>query len=209
MVVRLRHEMKKTMMRIFLLLSSLAVSTACVPTTDQYTQGLNSVSNVVESSITSGRKAIEGALVKPKKKRQVEEVIEDAGNASISDEQDFEAVSNRETIESDAERRRRQSEKYVLVKPEELPARPKVRYLTPIQFAVSTKHPIGKRMYNRLNVSLGNVTKPCTRYQSDELAQFVFLKSGGPTFDSRGVDPDGDGYACGWDPSVYRNLKKK
>ncbi len=197
------------MIRIFILFGFMIIFTGCVPTTDQYAESMNSVSNVVESSITSGRKAIQGALNKPKKKEQVEEESEDTGNASISDEQDFEAVSSRETIESDAERRRRQSEKYVLLKPEKLPVRPKIRYLTPIQFAVATKHPVGKRMYNRLNVSLGNVTKPCNRYQSDELAQFVFLKSGGPTFDSRGVDPDGDGYACGWDPSVYRNLKKK
>ena len=55
---------------------------------------------------------------------------------------------------------------------------------------------------------MGNVTKPCLRYQSEELAQYAFLRSGGPNIDSRGVDPDGDGYACGWDPSVYRNLKK-
>ena len=83
-----------------------------------------------------------------------------------------------------------------------------MRYLTPVQFAVKTTHPVGKRRYNRLTVNMGNVTKPCLRYQSEELAQYAFLRSGGPNIDSRGVDPDGDGYACGWDPSVYRNLKK-
>lgn len=195
------------MMRTAILFSVIVFSTACVPTTEQYANSMNSVSNVVESSLITGRKAIEDALTKPKKRDLNNETVENLGNASISDEQNFEAVSSRETIESDAERRKRQSAKYILIKPVEVPVRPRIRHLTPIQFAVSTKHPVGKRMYTRLNVSIGNVTKPCSKYQSDELAQFVFLKSGGPTFDSRGVDPDGDGYACDWDPAVYRNLK--
>ncbi len=86
------------MIRIFILFGFMIIFIGCVPTTDQYAESMNSVSNVVESSITSGRKAIQGALNKPKKKKQVEEESEDTGNASISDEQDFEAVSSPETI---------------------------------------------------------------------------------------------------------------
>ena len=29
-------------------------------------------------------------------------------------------------------------------------------------------------------------------------------QNGGPERDRNALDPDGDGYACGWDPSVYR-----
>ena len=194
--------------RPFIIILSLFSLSACVATTEQYAAGINSVSSVVESSIETGRQVLDNALNNTKKKNAKTEETVDLGNPTISDEQNFEAVSERETIESDAERRKQQSAKYVLVKPVAIPERPKMRYLTPVQFAVKTTHPVGKRRYNRLTVNMGNVTKPCLRYQSEELAQYVFLRSGGPNIDSRGVDPDGDGYACGWDPSVYRNLKK-
>jgi hypothetical protein len=36
-------------------------------------------------------------------------------------------------------------------------------------------------------------------------AQSDFILAGGPQKDRKGMDPDGDGYACGWDPAVYRN----
>lgn len=196
------------MIRPLIIILSLFSLSACVATTEQYAAGINSVSSVVESSIETGRQALGNALNNTKKKNVKTEETIDLGNPTISDEQNFEAVSERETIESDAERRKKQSAKYVLVKPVAIPDRPKMRYLTPVQFAVKTTHPVGKRRYNRLTVNMGNVTKPCLRYQSEELAQYAFLRSGGPNIDSRGVDPDGDGYACGWDPSVYRNLKK-
>ena len=196
------------MIRPFIIILSLFSLSACVATTEQYVAGINSVSSVVESSIETGRQVLDNALNNTKKKNVKTEETVDLGNPTISDEQNFEAVSERETIESDAERRKQQSAKYVLVKPVAIPERPKMRYLTPVQFAVKTTHPVGKRRYNRLTVNMGNVTKPCLRYQSEELAQYAFLRSGGPNIDSRGVDPDGDGYACGWDPSVYRNLKK-
>ena len=196
------------MIRPLIIILSLFSLSACVATTEQYVAGINSVSSVVESSIETGRQALGNALNNTKKKNVKTEETIDLGNPTISDEQNFEAVSERETIESDAERRKQQSAKYVLVKPVAIPERPKMRYLTPVQFAVKTTHPVGKRRYNRLTVNMGNVTKPCLRYQSEELAQYAFLRSGGPNIDSRGVDPDGDGYACGWDPSVYRNLKK-
>ena len=196
------------MIRPLIIILSLFSLSACVATTEQYAAGINSVSSVVESSIETGRQALGNALNNTKKKNVKTEETIDLGNPTISDDQNFEAVSERETIESDAERRKKQSAKYVLVKPVAIPDRPKMRYLTPVQFAVKTTHPVGKRRYNRLTVNMGNVTKPCLRYQSEELAQYAFLRSGGPNIDSRGVDPDGDGYACGWDPSVYRNLKK-
>jgi hypothetical protein len=198
----------KMVIRPLIIILSLFSLSACVATTEQYVAGINSVSSVVESSIETGRQALGNALNNTKKKNVKTEETIDLGNPTISDEQNFEAVSERETIESDAERRKQQSAKYILVKPVAIPDRPKMRYLTPVQFAVKTTHPVGKRRYNRLTVNMGNVTKPCLRYQSEELAQYAFLRSGGPNIDSRGVDPDGDGYACGWDPSVYRNLKK-
>jgi hypothetical protein len=39
---------------------------------------------------------------------------------------------------------------------------------------------------------------------SDDLAQEAFLSEGGPERDRLGVDPDGDGFACRWDPTPFR-----
>ena len=35
-------------------------------------------------------------------------------------------------------------------------------------------------------------------------AQQAFLEAGGPERDRKGLDPDGDGYACAWDPTPFR-----
>jgi hypothetical protein len=45
---------------------------------------------------------------------------------------------------------------------------------------------------------------PCARFGSHDRAQEAFLASGGPASDRHGLDPDGDGFACGWDPAPFR-----
>ncbi|CAN0586593.1 unnamed protein product, partial [Ectocarpus sp. 12 AP-2014] len=35
-------------------------------------------------------------------------------------------------------------------------------------------------------------------------AQIAFLEAGGPEKDRNGMDPDGDGFACNWDPTPFR-----
>ena len=32
----------------------------------------------------------------------------------------------------------------------------------------------------------------------------AFLEAGGPKRDRKGLDPDGDGFACAWDPRPFR-----
>ncbi len=126
-------------------------------------------------------------------------------NAALSDEQDFDAVSNRQSIQSDAQRRAQQSAQYQVIAPEELPSRPSGVAPTPIEFAVQTSHPVGQKMYRRTGGSR-NLEANCARYSSNELAQDAFLQAGGPERDRLRLDPDGDGYACGWSPTPYRNL---
>ena len=74
-----------------------------------------------------------------------------------------------------------------------------------VAFALSTTHPVGQKVYRRAN-PLGNsmVTRACGRYPSPGMAQEAFLSRGGPERDPLGLDPDGDGYACGWDPAPFR-----
>lgn len=128
------------------------------------------------------------------------------GAAAISDEQNFDAVSARESIESDAERRQRMIEQRVEIAPTALPARTGNAGPNIIEYAVTTTHPVGQQVYSRNTLFSGNRhERNCRSYRSDNLAQEAFLAAGGPERDRQALDPDGDGYACGWDPSVFRN----
>jgi len=135
--------------------------------------------------------------------------VPDLNNPSISDEQDFEAVTSRQSIESDAERRKAQSAQYQVIAPKALPSRPSGVAPTPVEFALQTSHPVGQKVYRRSIFSSSKTAKACAGYRSAELAQDAFLKAGGPKKDKLGVDPDGDGYACSWTPQKYRELVNK
>ena len=37
-------------------------------------------------------------------------------------------------------------------------------------------------------------------------SQIFFLTNGGPKNDYHNIDADGDGFACKWDPSIYRKI---
>ena len=132
--------------------------------------------------------------------------VQTQNNPDISDEQDFGAVSSRETIESDAQRRQSQQQQYTQVAPSNLPNRPNNLAPTPIEFALSTSHPVGQRVYRRGLGGAAKAERECAKYNTEELAQDAFLRAGGPQKDKIGLDPDGDGYACNWNPGTYRRL---
>lgn len=133
-----------------------------------------------------------------------EESGEVEGLASISDEQDFAAVSARETIESDAERIARNRAEYVIVQPGELPQRPGEIGPNIVEFALATNHAPGVQLYKRSGLSVRDQNAACSKYASPDKAQEDFLSRGGPERDRLGVDPDGDGFACSWDPRPFR-----
>lgn len=128
----------------------------------------------------------------------------DPNNTGISDEQDFSAVTARETIESDAQRIARNRAQFQMVQPTALPERRGRPGPNIVEFALSTAHPPGTPMYRRSGLALTNPDAACARFASPDLAQEAFLAAGGPERDRRGVDPDGDGYACSWDPRPFR-----
>lgn len=127
------------------------------------------------------------------------------GNAAISDEQDFGAVSARESIESDAERRQRMIDQRVEIAPTALPTRSGSTAPNIIEYAVSTSNAVGQSIYRRSPLMQGRHDRNCLSYRSENLAQEAFLRLGGPERDRQALDPDGDGFACGWDPAVFRN----
>lgn len=129
-----------------------------------------------------------------------------AGNPGISDENDFEAVSGRQSIESDAARIQANAAQYTVIQPTALPSRsgaasgPNV-----VQYALKTSNPLGNRIYSRSGFNAeARFLRNCAVYRTPDEAQAEFLALGGPARDRKGLDPDGDGYACNWDPAPFR-----
>ena len=126
-------------------------------------------------------------------------------NPSISDEQDFGAVASRESIESDRERLAAQRNAFQMIQPSALPTRRGSNEPSIVEFALSTNHARGVAVYARPSIGNGSrFDRNCAKYGSPDQAQTAFLKAGGPTRDRFGIDPDGDGYACYWDPTPFR-----
>ncbi|MFY0619646.1 hypothetical protein [Shimia sp.] len=126
-------------------------------------------------------------------------------NPGISDENDFAAVGERRSIEDDAARRAQNKASYTVIEPTAVPKRTGTQGPNIVAYALQTNHPRGTKMYNRLGLGgAARFDKACARLGSDEAAQLAFLEKGGPKNDRLGVDPDGDGYACQWDPSPFR-----
>lgn len=125
--------------------------------------------------------------------------------ASISDEQDFGAVAARETIASDAERIDRNRAQYVVIEPTELPPRPDGTGASIVAYALATTNNPGQALYRRSGIAAKvRFERNCPKYASPDLAQEAFLDAGGPKRDRYGLDPDGDGFACYWDPRPFR-----
>lgn len=126
-------------------------------------------------------------------------------NAGISDEQDFSAVSARESIESDAQRRAAQAAQRQEIQPTALPDRPADTGPNIVQYALNAPNSRGQEWYSRsLLTTQARFQRNCAEYNSPDAAQRDFLARGGPERDPRGIDPDGDGFACGWDPAPFR-----
>jgi len=123
---------------------------------------------------------------------------------TISDEQDFEAVSARETIESDAARIESNRAQFVVIQPGALPVRPGETGPNIVAYALATNNAPGVALYQRSRFRAGNAQAACAKYGSPDIAQEAFLAAGGPDRDRRGLDPDGDGFACSWDPRPFR-----
>ncbi|MEL6609474.1 MAG: hypothetical protein AAFO93_11250 [Pseudomonadota bacterium] len=131
-----------------------------------------------------------------------------ADQSAISDEQSFDAVANRESIESDAARIAANRAQFEVIQPTALPTRsssgPNV-----VEFALSTTNVVGQSLYRRSGLRGANATiRNCAAYTTADEAQADFLALGGPERDRRALDPDGDGFACGWNPAPYRLVRQ-
>jgi len=128
-----------------------------------------------------------------------------ANNPRISDEQDFNAVTSRQSIESDANRRAQQAAARQQVQPTALPTRSGAGGPNIVAYALNAPNQKGQEWYSRSLLSgESRFQRNCASYNTPDDAQRDFLARGGPERDPRGIDPDGDGFACGWDPAPFR-----
>jgi hypothetical protein len=123
----------------------------------------------------------------------------------ISVENSFDAVSANRTIEDDAARVASQRQQYQVASVQSLPSRDGGEGPNIVAYALSNTHAPGTQIYQR--IGLNKQTKferNCAAYPGPDLAQIDFLDKGGPERDRLGLDPDGDGFACSWDPRPFR-----
>jgi hypothetical protein len=125
--------------------------------------------------------------------------------SGISSENDFEAVGAERSIQDDAALIAQNRAQYKVIEATDLPQRTGGEGPNIVQYALSTTHPVGTRIHRRSGFNAeARYKRNCAKFPSAEAAQMEFLASGGPGRDRKGLDPDGDGYACGWDPAPFR-----
>lgn len=126
--------------------------------------------------------------------------------AGLSREQDFQAVSGERDIQDDAERLRQAQSQYRIIEPTALPTRAGSDRPNVVAYALQTNNPVGTAIHKRGRTSEAKHQRNCAAYASPDLAQEDFLALGGPAKDRKGLDPDGDGFACSWDPTPFRRV---
>lgn len=126
----------------------------------------------------------------------------------ISDEQDFDAVASRETIESDRARIQANRQQYQQVQPTALPPRAEAGPNI-VEYAVKATNRLGQPVWKRSGrYDQAVLDRNCARYASPAAAQEEFLRRGGPERDPKNLDPDGDGFACRWDPTPFQTVRR-
>ena len=77
-------------------------------------------------------------------------------------------------------------------------------------YALSTTHAPGTEVYRRINpMRWSRWENACLQYRNQDAAQIAFLEAGGPDRDRHNLDPDGDGFACWWDPRPLRQAASR
>lgn len=130
-------------------------------------------------------------------------------SAGISNENNFDAVSGQRSIDADAARIAVNRSQYEVIQPEALPDRvdagPNV-----VAYALQTSHARGTQKYRRTGFNRqAKFERACAEFATADQAQIEFLSLGGPERDRKGMDPDGDGYACDWDPTPFRRAAQQ
>ncbi len=155
---------------------------------------------------TSAVVAADGAIVNGENPDGTALIVLNNDNPEISNSQDFTAVTEAVTAKVDEARIKAASAAYTVVEKTAVPVR-KGKSANVVQYALATTNKVGVKLYKRANfLGTKQTEKKCQKYKTADIAQLAFLEAGGPKRDSKGLDPDGDGFACDWTPETYRNL---
>jgi hypothetical protein len=191
-------------MRVLVALLSLALLAACetgVPNDGSAPSGTPAATTATDPAdeVTD-----DGAAATDETEEEIKVDISN-NNPTISDTQDFEATKERLTPDADKARLEALKKRHVDIAPTALPTRGKT--VNVAAFALQSKNKLGEKLYRRSN-PIGSVMskQACKRYRIADDAQAAFLTAGGPKKDPKNLDPDGDGFACSWDPDTYRKL---
>ncbi|MEC8581110.1 MAG: hypothetical protein VXZ18_10205 [Pseudomonadota bacterium] len=97
---------------------------------------------------------------------------------------------------------------YQVIQPTALPTREGATGPNIVDYALRTTNVVGQSLYRRSTfASKAKEERNCAAYASPDLAQEAFLASGGPEKDREGLDSDGDGFACTWNPAPFRAVR--
>lgn len=130
-------------------------------------------------------------------------------SAGISNENNFDVVSGQRSIEGDAALIAANRQQYQVIQPQALPDRTETGPNI-VAFALQTNHPRGTKIYRRTGFNRqAKFDRACAEFASADQAQIDFLARGGPEKDRKGMDPDGDGFACAWDPTPFRRAAQQ
>ena len=97
-------------------------------------------------------------------------------------------------------------QKRMIVEPETSEKLHKVSKINIALYARQTNNTVGTKTYNRVQIKKRKLD-PCSRFASSNEAQRFFLEKNGPKNDFWNLDPDGDGFACDWDPEPFKKLE--
>ena len=167
------------MKNLLILTSSLAILAACQPAVEE---PVETYTPVAQAPIVPGLNAADGTIAT------------DPNKITLSNYSQEQQKIDRELYA--------QKIAEIAASRQELTATsvPTLSTANPASFARSTSNAIGQAMYSR------NGKKGSCNYSSSYDAQRAFLEAGGPSVDSIGLDPDGDGFACAFNPTPYRSL---
>lgn len=179
--------------------------TASVPAAPRVESGPIDESDVVAAAaaraLNSGVDPVDAAPGNP-----APDLVENA--RGISGENDFTAVSATRDIAADAAMIQRNRSQYSVIQPEALPKRLGSDAPNIVEYALRTTNPVGAPLYKRSSFNGGaRSQRACASYASADLAQEDFLAMGGPEKDRKSLDPDGDGFACSWNPAPFRAVR--
>ncbi len=153
---------------------------------------------LAETSQNSGQQVLHASPSNP-----APQTVTSAGG--ISNENSFDAVGNARSIQDDAQLIAQNRAQYQVVQPGALPERSGNVGPNIVKYALETSHPVGQQIYTRMGLNKqSKFQRNCAKYASSDQAQTDFLAQGGPRRDKLGLDPDGDGFACAWDPRPFR-----